>query len=50
MKEDDRTYYPTRLDAMANRQKGQRVYHKPGKGFYLSTPKRKTFWEDFLGR
>ncbi len=29
------TYYRTRMEAEAHRKKGERVYHHPGRGYYL---------------
>jgi hypothetical protein len=37
-------YYPTRAEAEKRRRKGDRIYHKKGKGYYIVRP-RKSFWE-----
>jgi hypothetical protein len=29
------TYYPTRKEAEAKREKGNRIYYKLGKGYYI---------------
>ena len=44
-------YYKNRQDAEKNRRRGDRIYHKPSKGFYIRrpTPKEKTIWEKILG-
>ena len=44
-----RKFYRGRLQAEKNRRKGERIYHKPGKGFYICRPQEKGFLERFLG-
>jgi hypothetical protein len=39
-------YYETRKEVEAARRRGERVYYKPGKGYYLIKLRdRKSFWE-----
>lgn len=44
-----RRFYRGRLQAEKNRRKGDRIYHKPGKGFYIRRPQEKSFLEKLLG-
>jgi hypothetical protein len=48
---EERIFYKTRLDAELHRKSGERMYHHPGKGYYLHSPrkKEKTIWEKILG-
>lgn len=38
-------YYKTRQDAESTRQKGDRLYYDPVKGWYIHHPRRKNPWE-----
>lgn len=40
----DRVYYPTRSVAEKHRQRGERIWYTPKKGFYITRPKG-TGWE-----
>ena len=44
-----RKFYRNRLQAEKNRRKGDRIYHKPGKGFYIRRPQEKSLLEKLLG-
>ena len=48
---EETVFYKTRLDAELHRNKGERMYHEPDKGFYLRSPRKreKTIWEKILG-
>lgn len=44
-------YYRTRREAETNRRRGERIYYRAGKGYYIRRPQqKKSFWEVFLGR
>lgn len=40
--EDTRTYYATREEAEQNKKPGDRIYTSAEKGFWITTPKRKS--------
>ena len=42
-----RNFYKTWEDAEARRRKGQRIYYKPGYGYYIVTPKKRAWWDIF---
>lgn len=39
-----RRYYRTRSEAEAKRQRGDRIYYKPGYGYYIVRPKKRDWW------
>lgn len=39
-----RRYYQTRSEAEAKRQRGDRIYYKPGYGYYIVRPKKRDWW------
>ncbi|MCK4491576.1 MAG: hypothetical protein KAU03_03065 [Candidatus Altiarchaeales archaeon] len=46
--EMSKRYYKTKKEAEAIRRKGERVYKREGKGYYIVRPKRrKSFWDVF---
>ena len=43
-----RRYYRTLAEAEQHRRKGERIYYKPGYGYYIVRPKkRRKFWNFF---
>jgi hypothetical protein len=44
----ERQYYKTWQEANAHRQKGERIYYKPKKGYYIVKPKKKMMSFDLI--
>ena len=42
-----RRYYQTRSAAEENRRKGERIYYKPERGYYIVRPKKRNWWDIF---
>ena len=42
--EVEREYYKTRIETEAKRQKGERIYYEPTKGYYIVKLKVRDWW------
>lgn len=42
-----RRYYKTWKEAESHRRKGQRIYLDPVNGYYIVTPKKRSWWDIF---
>lgn len=43
----EREFFKTRQETEAKRQKGERIYYKPIKGYYIVKPKVRDWWNIF---